>query len=227
MAAFTEETDQEAFIADLHIALKAGHADILEAALERIDAALQGGREETWERLSTDISATTGCTAATAMIILKCVTFLAASAASEGPVAATHEHRIESIRKAAQDCNSPLDGDEINRLSTLLKRLEADSGKFRATEIARKTIRGFLPMFEDISATVELRSTRLPLIEIPEGNPVPFKLVPIASLRLSLDSGEPNGICFQATDEDLALLQSSIELLRSEMKELRERVQIR
>lgn len=79
-------------------------------------------------------------------------------------------------------------------------------------------------MFEDLDATVELRST-LPLSSADDlSEQVPFDLVPIASIRLSLDSGDPSAICFQVTEPDLVILCERLTRVKDEMTRLRLRV---
>ena len=85
---------------------------------------------------------------------------------------------------------------------------------------------GVIPAFQTLSATMEMRSTQLydrSNDDIPEP---PFELIPIASIRLDLDSGDPDFICFQATEEQLASLQEKIEKLRKGLQQLKESVRV-
>jgi hypothetical protein len=221
------ETDHLTFLADLHLTLAESQRDVLEAAIERVDAALKGGTETEWTRLAKEMADTTACSERTGLAVLKCVAFLAMRFVTDPSAETGVERSVSEIRRFAQSTDGGLKQEEEPKLTALLQRLAGEAGRLKKAAVAGRVIRGVLPMFEDLQATVEMRSTRPPLRASDENESSPFELIPIASLRLVLDSGDPQTLGFQATDEDLAEIQRRVEQLRKELKELKERVEVK
>jgi hypothetical protein len=83
------------------------------------------------------------------------------------------------------------------------------------------SVKGVLGYFEDISATVELRGIISGDVVGHLESAAPFiGLEPVASIRLSLDSGFPSELLFQIGKSDLQRLIASLLSLSGRMDEL-------
>lgn len=221
-------TDLPAFLSDLRLALAEAQQDVLEEALKRADDALKVGTESEIERLATEISDATGCTVRTAGSVLKCVIFLAGSAIGSESVPDV-DKMVGAITRLAKPEEGGITPEEQPKLKRLLEKLAGETKAMKQAFLTGRVIRGVLPMFQDFQATLELRSNKAPLWskgEDEDSAAGPLELIPIASIRLVLDSGDPRAICFQAREEDLAEMQRRIEKLQIELKALREQVHV-
>jgi hypothetical protein len=81
-------------------------------------------------------------------------------------------------------------------------------------------------MYGQIHATVELRSSHAPLFSETETENIALELFPIASVRLSLDSGDPSAICFQITEDEVLELVKKLQQLHATMVNLKGSVSI-
>jgi hypothetical protein len=220
----SDEIDQDTFLSDLRFTLASSQRHVLIAAIDRVEAALRRRTEAALKDLAKEIAETVGCSEQEAFSVLSCVGYLATRTIDAAPDVNTS---VKDIQELALSSGKGLEPDEATQLAELLEAFANEADEWRKSEIEYHVIRGVLPMFNDLQATIELRSTRPALLSVDEAESLRLNLVPVASLRLSLDSGEPNGIGFQATDEDLAVMQRQIEKLRKEMKALKERVQLK
>lgn len=113
---------------------------------------------------------------------------------------------------------------QVGRLREILGALGLRNSEIAQAANTRRAIRGVLPMFEDLEATVELRSSLSPWEAEVSGA---FHLVPLASLRLRLDSGEPSEVYFQATEADLAAWITRLQRLQTALVRLKQSVFVR
>jgi hypothetical protein len=209
------------FFEDLPMALAQEQEVVVDEAIARLEGALKSSSDAELDRLTGEITSVTGCTEATALTMLQILATLATTLATEG---LADDALADALLAAPAN---KLGAEEALRLRALLARLhqgaEATDRAFRA----RKAMRGVLPMFEALDGTVELRATQ-GVRQAGENEPSePLELIPIASLRLALDSGTPRTLFFQVTEGDLENLQAQIGQLQSGLRELRERVQVR
>jgi hypothetical protein len=145
-----------------------------------------------------------------------------------GIEASTPDAFCEDIQDMARRSElQPLAEKEISSIRELVSDLARRSPEFRRSNALSIVKRGVLPMYEEIQATVELRSSRTPLLLDPEFAALSLQLFPIASVRLGLDSGEPSFICFQITEAEVLDLIKKLEQLHSTMVNLKESVSIK
>lgn len=216
------------FFEDLRLTLSEGQRPLVEKALGWWATYLGAFSEARREQLETDLTASAASDRQTVRRILQILAFLTDGVLSEeivDPVRTTDE-MATALQKAVATGQRQFSEPEAKHLRGIIGTLAA-----RATELAhvrgsRDVIRGVLPMFDTLDATVELRSTRPPFALKPDGSAT-FDLVPLASLRLRLDSGDPSEVCFQTTEADLAALIERLQRLHGVLTNLRNDVRAR
>lgn len=216
---------QPELIEDLLIAVAEGQEDVIEEAFGRIESLLKNPTTEEVSRLATELERATGCTYRTAAGVLR---FLAGVAIDSvySDESAIIEEVTNSFSTALASEGIELAPGTDSRLFQMVRRvLNRTDASARAIEIGAAT-RGVLPMFEGVSATIELRSSRGYYDLNAEKQNQPLELIPLASIRLDLDSGVPDAICFQATEENLESLRQTIEDLQKGLRTLKGRVKV-
>jgi hypothetical protein len=211
------------FLDDLRLTLGENQEAVLDHAIQRMETLLKAGTGMDIEPLAKEIAAATGCAERTAMGVLRFVTFLAMNATQRG--AANIAESVRSIL-ASMPSDAALVAGEEERLGAVVEKLERAAKKTEQALWVGRAARGVLPMFQALGGTLELRSTRLPGQAKGEAGEVPLTLIPIASIQLKLDSGTQEAVYFQATEDDLAMLQKQVEELREGLSELKASVQV-
>jgi len=215
-----------AFLADLRLALSEDQEDVLEEGLKHVEELLKTPTDAEFTRLASQIGRTTGCSTRTAMAVLRAVGSLSMWTVPDEDETLTVEKIETALREGLKKSDEEWTSEADARLSALAAKLAgARQNSERAFQVGTAT-RGVLPMFDSLLATLELRSTQLPSELSEKGGTERLELVPIASIRLDLDSGEPDFLCFQATEEQLASLREAVEELQKGMQSLKERVQV-
>jgi hypothetical protein len=218
-----DEENRDRFMRFLHFALSPNCKDVLEEVTKRVEKLVRCGSEAEREHILREVISGTGCARGTALPIMLAVTTLARIVLARGNPEDQEGMIVEELMRNSSNFAK---GEDQGALRALLDTLCRESPQLRVAALEGQVIRGVLPMFEDLDATVELRST-LPVFAADDtSDQVPFGLVPIASIRLSLDSGEPSVICFQVTEPDLVILSDRLNRVREEMNRLRLRVSI-
>ncbi len=206
-----ESIDTRSFLDDLDLTLEDSQRDIVAEALKK-SGDYYRITPKNIELHAAEIVEITGCSLQTASSVLRCVIFLAIRLVSQDSEIHDVALIIEELKELAPD----LTAEQEKRLTHLLPLIVA------RTETIEKSFsnRGFLPMFEDLDATIELRSNHSPFEIGKTGTVEEISFTPIASIRLTLDSGTPDEICFQATQQDLEDLQTKVALLLTNLSSL-------
>lgn len=104
-----------------------------------------------------------------------------------------------------------LEPDLQPQFERLTQRIRPHWTGLRKAVAVRRAKAGVLPTIDSLSATYELRAIcDLPTRNVSE-KPEIIGLQPVASIRLALDSGEPDTIYFQCSRDDLTMLESEIQ----------------
>jgi hypothetical protein len=199
---------------------------VLEEAFKRYEGVIESATRDVLDRLARGIMEATGCAESAAFAALRVVTTLAFWASSDEEGVVDIDEIVESIRANAAEAGLDLTHEEEPRLREVINRLTLVSEKTKNAEARGVATTGFLPSFQSLQATLELRSTLLPGQFGDDTTEPALELIPVASIRLDLDSGEPDFICFQATEDHLTILQAKVESLREGLRRLKERVQV-
>lgn len=213
-----------AFLADLRLTLAENQRDVVEKALEYTSKILEDHSEGELEKIARRISSETGCRERTAVAVVKCVTVLVVGAAMRKSEDDFNDF-IAQISTVAGEEGEGLNSEEEHQLRELSQRLESNAAEIKQAFSVGRVIRGVLPMFQTLQATLEMRSTRSPL-SFDEDPNAQLELVPIVSIQLIFDSGDPPAICFQAKEEDLAEIIGKMEKLQRELIFLKEKVRV-
>jgi hypothetical protein len=213
---------------DLRFALAAAQRDVLEQVLAKAELLARISSNTEADEVAVDIQRTTGCKLETARRVMRAlalpISWILSADASVGS-----ENFIEVLRGWAASAEQTLSDDEWHSIKGIVDGLLAEREHLQSAATAGRVIRGFLPMLERFQATLELRSSELPLEEGRSEESVDgiLELTPIASIQLMLDSGYPKAICFQATKEDLAKLEKQVRKLQEQMQALSNRISVR
>ncbi len=123
----------------------------------------------------------------------------------------------EVIVKRLQDMIAKSHGDVINsgRFEKLVKKLFPLKEEIKQGEAIWRAIVGVLPMYSDIGGTIDARA-----IWKNETQVKPL-LVPIASIKIDLDAGEPGSFNFQITEAKLDSLVEELQRVQESIKKLK------
>lgn len=112
----------------------------------------------------------------------------------------------------------------MERLQRVIEATVENAGPMQMAIQKKASVRGLLPYYEDLNATVELRAvlddSSTMLGHLGRGDARISALEPIASIRLSLDSGFPSETIFQAGRDDLEQMVVALNDLIRRMDEI-------
>ena len=106
--------------------------------------------------------------------------------------------------------------DEIDRFRSIVVALEAVSLQIERSKRIGAAKVGIGSSFEEIYSTVELRS-----VFSDEDDQQIERLIPMATIRIDLDSGEPATVTFQALPENVQSLIDELESVQRRLEALR------
>lgn len=213
------------FMEDLRLLLADEHQGLVQAASSWLTAFLAAGSDTEREKLLAQVAQSAKAKPETAKKVFGMLAFIAPRISHPGD----HETFIEDFSGdvqtlLAEQNLSPLAKNELNRLHELLSGLAPRAAEFKRSLSVSQLKRGVLPMYERIDATVEMRALESPLLSEAEHEFAPLELLPLASVQVILDSGQPSEICFQITEHDLGDLLKKLQQLQTAMARLKERV---
>ena len=213
-----------AFFEDIRFFLNPDNQGLVQEARKQLGAYLGATSEAGQFRLENELAVRASSTQPTVRRIFRMLVFLNSGLPSEAGIdhTAVSAKMSEAIQAMAQGRPAlQLSPDEFGRLQTIIAELSQESESIKQTTEATYIVRGVLPMFEELRATVELRSLQWPLDPNTSDDEQSFALVPVASLSLQLDSGDPPVVNFQATEKDLAALLDKIQRLQTALANLK------
>jgi hypothetical protein len=212
------------FFDDLRKLFSPDSETLFAAILPWIRSYLASSSRSERDRLVAQVAQSAGADLEVAKSLFTIVTFISRVSISQ---MASPGDFCEDLQTIARDHNiRPLSDGDITRFHKLLSDLATQSSEFRQAAAISQIARGFLPMYDRVHATVELRSTESPLLVESLAENVPFQLIPIASVRVTLDSGDPSEFFFQITEEEVVELVKKLQELHGTMVKLRENVTI-
>jgi hypothetical protein len=186
------------FFDDLRKLLNPQSEALVHAALPWLRTYVASSSKSERERLATEVAQSAGADPELAKSFFAILTFIAVGTWQERSELPSPDDFCEDIQTIACDHQiEPLSESDIASLNKLLSDLATQSSEFQRSAAISRIKRGFLPMYEQVHATVELRSTQSPLSFKAKVQDLPFRLIPIASVRVTLDSGDPPTFCFQ------------------------------
>jgi hypothetical protein len=117
-------------------------------------------------------------------------------------------------------------GSEVyrDRLERVIEAALANSSSIQSAMQRKTSVKGLLPYYDGVNATIELRAVMdelaLGLGHLGHGGARIVDLEPIASIRIAFDSGFPGEAIFQAGKEDVARMVASFSELLERMDEI-------
>lgn len=220
------EQDNQKFAGDLRVALAETQSDVFDESLSMAKEIVSARSETDRESLRKKLAEATGCSDDTSASVLAIVDYLARIVIGDQDDTSA-DGLLDFFVKKASAGGMEFTEVEKNRLAHAVQEILVQRKSLEQASRISAAARGWLPMFEDLDATIELRSNRIPLISGDDQSEMTLELIPIASIRLTLDSGTPGEICFQAREADLSSLAEKFEKIRSELARLRQSVEIR
>ncbi len=213
------------FFTDLRLLADPVNRDMVQKALGTLGTYTGVGSDFGQSRLETELANSVSGDPWTARRVFQMLAALSSTLAvgtEEMPPAQAAARVIELLQSAAGDNQElQLSTEVLDRLQTLLVTVAESSGRVRQEAEDQNIARGVLPMFEDLKATLELRSLYWPLASDSDGTKQISRFVPIASMSLQLDSGSPSTTYFQATEADLALMLDRLQRLQANLLKLK------
>jgi len=216
------------FLNDLRKLVVADHKELVHSCLNWVTSYIASSSDAERDKLIGQVANKNHVETPLVRRIFNILAFIAIGGWQRGIEASTPDAFCEDVQDMAQRSElQPLSEKEISRLRELVSDLAGRSPEFRRSNALSVVKRGVLPMYEEIQATVELRSSQTPLLLDSDLAALSLELFPIASVRLSLDSGEPSFICFQITEAEVLDLIEKLQQLHSTMVNLKESVSIK
>lgn len=132
----------------------------------------------------------------------------------------------EDVIKNFTDVFSADSGREIymQRLNRVVEKVSSNAASLQKAIQRNTSVRGLLPYYEEINATVELRAvfedSSMMLGHLGRGDARISALEPIASIRITLDSGFPGEVIFQAGRSDVEQMVLALNDLVRRMNEI-------
>lgn len=213
------------FLDDLRLLWTDEHRPLVTAVSSWLTAFLAAGSDAEREKLVDNVSESSKATREDAKKAFGMLAFVA-------PGISQTEARDTFINDFCTDVETllaehhlpPLAENECKRLCELLSGLAPSAAEIKRSLSISQIKRGVLPMYERIEATVEMRALESPFSSETESRDVLLELLPLVTMRVILDSGDPSEICFQATEDDLVELLRKIQQLQTALIRLKERV---
>jgi len=212
------------FFEDLRALVSDESKPLRDAALASVEAALSTTSAEKRQHLAETISQTAAVPTMEGARALRSLGFLSRAAGSaEGQADA--QGFLEALQTMARDGDyPPLTESETEQLRELFLALAQRGEAIRRSLSELRAKQGVLPMFEEIQGTVEMRAVRKLVVG---GSPGDLAgVVPIVSVRVKCDVGQPNSFYFQLTEEGLDDLIDNLQHLRDELRALKDYVRV-
>jgi len=130
---------------------------------------------------------------------------------------AVDEIVLAIVQSGESDSKYQLRDEEREGVRELLSLLLPQAREFQRIIDQAGIIRGVLPMFETLDATVDLRWTESPFAENVVASEPLSKLIPLGSILLKFDSGNPSNAHFQVTEADVDELIEKLQKLKTAM----------
>ena len=207
------------FFEDLRTFVAKDSAALREAALAGIQTFLSTPSAEKRKALASTVAEAVDVSETAATRALRCLSFLSravGSASSEE----SEQGFLDALQRTAKDAEQPpLTDEEAHEMVAFLHSLGERRGEIRKSLSELRAKQGVLPIFESLHWTVEMRGVRILADDDSPGELV--GMVPIASVRLKCDVGNPNDFFFQLSEDGIEELTDRLGDLREELRALK------
>ncbi len=214
------------FFTDLRLIADPANREMVQKALDALGTYTGAGSDIRQGKMEADLASSVSSDQWTARRVFQMLAVLSSSLAvgtEEMPPDQAVTQIIALLQSTAGDNKElQLSAEVLGRLETLLVTVAERSGRVKQEADDQSVARGVLPMFEDLKATLELRSLQWPLVSDSDNIGQLSRLTPIASLSLQLDTGNPSTIYFQATEADLASMLDKLQRLQVTLLKLKQ-----